>query len=155
MNALQLAQVNIARLKVAIEHPDVRDFVAGLAPINAQAEASGGFVWRLQDDAGDATQIAYDPNPLLIVNLSVWESVEALRAFTYSPEHLAYLKRRREWFGRLATPHFCMWWITAGQRPTPAKARERLKILEQRGSSAAAFTFSQRYPPKLSESSQM
>ena len=155
--AWQLAQVNIAALKVPIDHPDVQDFVDGLAPINAQAEASSGFVWRLQDDAGDAgdaTHIAYDQNPLLIVNLSVWESAETLKAFTYSPEHLAYLRRRREWFSRLATPHFCMWWIPAGQRPTPAEARERLQQLETHGPSAAAFTFSKLYPPELSGSSQ-
>ncbi|ULH16787.1 DUF3291 domain-containing protein [Deinococcus sp. KNUC1210] len=143
-----LAQVNIAELKVPIGHPDVQDFVDGLAPINAQAEASSGFLWRLQDEAGDATQIAYDPNPLLIVNLSVWESADALKAFTYSPEHLAYLRRRREWFSRLATPHFCMWWIPAGHHPTPAEARERLSMLETHGPSAAAFTFSRLYSPE-------
>ena len=150
----QLAQVNIAQLNVPIDHPDVQDFVDGLAPINAQAEASGGFVWRLKDDGGDATHIAYDPNPLLIVNLSVWESIEALKAFTYSPEHLAYLRRRREWFSRLATPHFCMWWGAAGHRPTPVEARERLNELETHGPTPAAFTFSKLYPPELSGSSQ-
>ncbi|GGR25012.1 DUF3291 domain-containing protein [Deinococcus ruber] len=145
----QLAQVNIAELKVPISHPDVQDFVDGLAPINAQAEASSGFVWRLQDEAGDATQIAYDPNPLLIVNLSVWESADALKAFTYSPEHLAYVRRRREWFSRLAAPHFCMWWIPADHRPTPAEARQRLHLLKTHGPSAAAFTFSTLYSPEM------
>ena len=104
---------------------------------------------------GDATSIPYDANPLLIVNLSVWESVDALRAFTYAPEHLAYLRRRREWFLRLATPHFCMWWVQAGHRPTPAEARARLASLEAHGPGAAAFNFGRVYDPEgLSPSSQ-
>ena len=143
----QLAQVNVARLHQPLDHPQIQDFVAGLAPINTLAETSPGFVWRLQDEAGDATSIPYDPDPLLIVNLSVWESVESLRAFSHSGPHLEYLKRRREWFARLGTPHFCMWWIPAGHRPTPAEARERLELLERLAQSEQAFTFSRVYGP--------
>ncbi len=141
----QLAQVNIARLHAPLDHPQIQDFVNGLAPINARAEASPGFVWRLQDEAGDATGIPYNPDPLLIVNLSVWDGVDSLRAFSYSGPHLEYLKRRREWFARLGTPHFCMWWVPTGQRPTPAEARVRLELLELLGPSEQAFTFSQVY----------
>ena len=153
---MHLAEVNIAELKVPLTHPDVQDFVDGLVPINALADASPGFVWRLQDEAGDATGVAYDGNPLLIVNLSVWESVEALRGFTYHPEYLVYLRRRREWFMRLATPHFCMWWVPAGHSPTPAEARARLAHMEPHGPSASAFTFGRIYEPEpASTSSQM
>lgn len=154
---VQLAQVNIARLHAPLDDPQIRDFVDGLAPMNALAERSPGFVWRLQDEVGDATGIAYDPDPLLIVNLSVWETVESLRAYAHSGEHLEYLKRRREWFAKLATPHFCLWWVPFGDRPNPAEARARLWQLETGGPSAAAFTFARIYPPEqvpLSASSQ-
>jgi Domain of unknown function (DUF3291) len=146
---VHLAQVNIAELKVPLDHPDVQEFVDGLTTVNAYAEASAGFVWRLQDEAGDATGVAYDSNPLLIVNLSVWQDVESLRAFTYAPEHLAYLRRRREWFSRLASPHFCLWWVPPGHRPTPQEARARLAQLEAHGPTGAAFTFAQVYPAEL------
>lgn len=147
----ELAQVNIARLHQPLDHPQTRDFVEGLAPINALAEAAPGFLWRLQDEAGDATAIPYAPDPLIIVNMSVWDSVENLRAFSHSGPHLDFMKRRREWFARLATPHFCMWWVPAGQRPTPAEARERLLTLEREGQSEAAFTFSRVYAPFSSQ----
>ena len=151
----QLAQVNIARLHAPLDHPQLRDFVDGLAPINALAEASPGFVWRLQGEAGDATGVAYDADPMLIVNLSVWDGVDSLRAFSYSGPHLGFLKRRREWFARLATPHFCMWWVSAGQRPTPTEARARLAHLDAHGPSVSAFTFAQVYDPEpVSPSSQ-
>lgn len=143
----QLAQVNVARLRAPLDAPQIKDFVDGLAPLNALAEHSPGFAWRLQDEAGDATGIAYDPNPLLIVNLSVWRDVESLRAYAHSGPHLDYLKRRREWFENLATPHFCLWWTRTGVYPDPEEARARLKLLETGGAGAAAFTFTRVYGP--------
>ena len=101
MPAVHLAQVNIARLRAPLDSPLLTDFVANLEPINALAERSPGFVWRLKDEAGDATGIPYSDDPAMIVNMSVWESVEALREFTYRSRHTDVLKRRREWFTRL------------------------------------------------------
>ena len=144
---MHLAQVNVARLRAPLDAPEIADFVAGLDPVNALAEAAPGFVWRLQDEGGNATSIPYDPDPLLIVNLSVWEGVEALRAFVYSGPHLDFLKRRREWFTRLATPYTAMWWVPVGERPTPEDARHRLLQLEAHGPTAGAFTFAHPFSP--------
>ena len=145
----QLAQVNVARLRAPLDDPQIKDFVDGLAPLNALAESSPGFVWRLQDDAGNATGVAYDPDPLLIVNLSVWQDITSLRAYAHSGPHLEYLKRRREWFARLATPHVCLWWVEPGAYPSPTEAKARLRLLETAGVSAAAFTFARVYTPEL------
>ncbi|WP_293912485.1 DUF3291 domain-containing protein [Deinococcus sp.] len=142
MPAVHLAQVNIARLRAPLGSPLLADFVAGLEPINALAESSPGFVWRLKDEAGDATQIPYSDDPAIIVNLSVWQSVEALREFTYRTRHTDFLKRRREWFTRLDFA-VALWWVPAGEFPTPAQARARLELLEARGPCAKVFTFGQ------------
>jgi len=146
-----LAQVNIARLRAPLDAPELQGFVEGLAPINALADAAPGFVWRLQDESGDATGVAYDPDPLLIVNLSVWESAEALHAFTYAGPHVEFLRRRRDWFTRLATPHLALWWVDDQHRPTPAEAHSRLAHLEAHGPTPHAFTLSQPYGPELLE----
>ena len=145
---MHLAQVNVARLRAPLDSPEIADFLAGLDPVNALAEAAPGFVWRLKDDSGNATSVPYDPDPLLIVNLSVWEGVEALRAFAYSGLHLDFLKRRREWFLRLATPYTAMWWVPAGSTPTPQDARARLAGLEAQGPTAEAFTFARLFGPE-------
>jgi hypothetical protein len=121
------------------------DFVARLPEINDLAERSPGYVWRLQDDSGDAT--ALRPfGPDVIVNLTVWESVEALRAFVYRTAHLEPLRRRRDWFLPSDTPHLVLWWIPAGARPTVAQAAERLDRLHRAGPSPEAFTLRQPYP---------
>src|SRR6185437_50621 len=97
----ELAEVNIARLLAPLDSAQLADFVAGLEPINALGDAAPGFVWRLQDEAGDATSIRPFDDDWIIVNLTVWTSAETLRAFFYNDDHRAYLRRRREWFERL------------------------------------------------------
>ncbi|ANE44223.1 DUF3291 domain-containing protein [Deinococcus puniceus] len=146
-----LAQVNIARLRAPLDAPELQGFVEGLAPINALADAAPGFVWRLQDESGDATSVVYDPDPLLIVNLSVWESAEALHAFTYTGPHVEFLRRRRDWFNRLATPHLALWWVDDQHRPTPAEAHDRLAHLEAHGPTPHAFTLSKLHGPEVLE----
>jgi hypothetical protein len=136
-----LAQLNVGRLLAPLDDPATAGFVAGLEPINAVADAAPGFVWRLQDDTGDATHIRAHPDPLFIVNLSVWESLEDLAAFVYEGAHVPLMRRRREWFSRMATAHLVLWWVPAGTRPTPAEALDRLDLLERHGPSPAAFTF--------------
>ena len=145
---MHLAQVNVARLTAPIDDPRIREFVDGLAPVNALADAAPGFVWRMQDDSGDATHIEVDPDPLMIMNLSVWEDVAALMAFVRSPDHAAYLRRRREWFQRWTDgPYVCLWWVEEGHRPTPAEALERLAHLRAVGPSPQAFTTSKVFEP--------
>jgi hypothetical protein len=147
MNLFQLAQLNVARLRAPIDDPLIADFVARLPEVNALAERSPGFVWRLQDVAGDATHIrAYD-DPLIIVNLTVWASIEALYDFAFRSDHRDVMRRRREWFDKLADAYVVLWWIPAGSRPTVTEARERLDRLRRDGPTPDAFTFRARFPP--------
>ena len=143
----QLAQLNVGRLLAPLDDPRISDFVDALDQINALAEASPGFVWRLQSDSGNATDIRVDQDPLLIVNLSVWESVEALFDFTYRTVHSSILARRRDWFEKMGVAHLVLWWIDAGHRPSRTEALERLERLRRDGPTADAFTFKQRFLP--------
>jgi hypothetical protein len=116
--------------------------VALLEPVNALADAAPGFVWRLQDESGDATSIKAFGDERLIVNMSVWENLDALWRFVYDSEHLAVMRRRREWFERLRM-HLALWWVPAGTLPTVEDAELRLAALEERGPTDYAFTFKQ------------
>jgi hypothetical protein len=141
-----LAQVNIALPREPLDTPLLADFVAALAPVNAVADASPGFVWRLQTEDGDATAIRAFGDDRLIVNMSVWESVEALRAFVHGHGHAAVLRRRREWFERLGEAETALWWVPAGTLPTIADAEERLAHLRAHGATPRAFTLRTTFP---------
>jgi hypothetical protein len=141
-----LAQINIARLVAPLDDPRIADFVAQLDSINALAERVPGFVWRLQSDSGNATDIAYSDDPFVIVNMSVWESVEALRDYAYASKHRDVMRDRAKWFEKMEQPNYCLWWIPAGHVPTVAEGRERLTHYQQHGATAHSFWFSQRYP---------
>jgi hypothetical protein len=135
-----LAQINVARLR----HPEgdlrMADFFDNLDRVNAAAERMPGFIWRLKDESGNATQIrAYD-DPLILTNISVWETPDAFEAFVWRTVHLQFYHRRGEWFdGTLAGPHFAMWWVPEEHRPTPAEGRGRLEHLAAHGPSDHAF----------------
>jgi heme-degrading monooxygenase HmoA len=141
-----LAQVNLATLRAPLDGPELAQFVARLEPINALADASPGFVWRLQTEDGDATAIRPFDDDRIMVNLSVWESFEALRAFVYASRHLEVMRHRRAWFHRMADPYLALWWVPAGTIPTVAEARERLELLARLGPTAEAFTFRSPFP---------
>lgn len=146
VTAFHLAQLNIALPKDPLDAPLLADFVAMLDPVNARAEAADGFVWRLKDDAGDATAFRGFGDDRIIVNLSVWQSLEALEAFVYrDAEHLSVMRRRRTWFERL-TPFLALWWVPAGHRPTVAEAEEKLARIEADGPTPEAFTFRRAFP---------
>ncbi|MFD1144127.1 DUF3291 domain-containing protein [Larkinella insperata] len=141
MATYQLAQVNVAQMLAPLDSPLMADFVANLDPINALADQSPGFVWRLKTEEGDATAIqAFDDN-LILVNLSVWETIDALKNYTYHTAHTAIMKRRREWFSKFQGAYMVLWWIEAGHFPTPLEARQRLNALSQLGPTPYAFTF--------------
>lgn len=145
--SFHLAQLNIALPLEPLDSPQLSAFVERLAPVNAAADAAPGFVWRLQTDDGDATAITAFGDERLIVNMSVWESMSALRAFVFgSRAHLDVLRRRREWFARLGELHLVLWWVRAGQLPTVADAEERLARLRAHGPSRDAFTFREHFP---------
>jgi heme-degrading monooxygenase HmoA len=142
-----LAQVNIARAREPLDAPLLADFVAALDPVNARADRAPGFVWRLTASDGAALTVDPSGDDRLIVNMSVWESLEALRAFAYTdPDHVAVMRRRRSWFERLEQ-HLALWWIDAGSVPTVAQANERLTLLRAIGPSPDAFTFRRHFPP--------
>jgi hypothetical protein len=145
MSDWHIAQLNVARLRQPIDAPETAGFVANLDPVNAIADAAPGFVWRLQDDSGNATSIHTSADPLLIVNLSVWESIEALAAFVCRSPHADVFRRRREWFERATDPYLVLWWITAGAPPTVDDAMDRLHHLRAHGPTAEAFTFRERF----------
>jgi Domain of unknown function (DUF3291) len=142
-----VAQLNIGRMVAPITAPEVADFVANLEPINALADRSPGFVWRLQTEAGNATSVHAFDDELLLLNMSVWESIEALRAFTYTTAHTAVLRRRAEWFERLAEAHLVLWWVPAGHLPSVDEAIERLERLRRNGPTPEAFTFRAPFAP--------
>lgn len=147
MPAHHLAQLNIGRLHAPEGSPIVAGFFAALDPINALADAAPGFVWRLQTEEGNATDIRPYDDDLVLVNMSVWESLDALKAFVYRSDHRAVMARRREWFERMTDAFTALWWVPAGVAPTVADAVERLEILRAKGPSPDAFTFRDPFPP--------
>lgn len=146
MAAYHLAQCNIARLRAPLDSPLLGEFVAALEPVNRLADGSPGFVWRLQTEDGDATSIRAFDDDMLIVNMSVWESVGALADFTYRSGHRDVLRRRRQWIEALDAPHLVLWWIRAGTFPTVVEAKERFEVLGARGPCPGAFTFGSPFP---------
>ncbi|MFE6281063.1 DUF3291 domain-containing protein [Streptomyces sp. NPDC057877] len=143
--AVHLAQLNVATLRYPLDDPRTAPFVELLDPVNAAADAAPGFVWRLvEDGAGDATGLR-PAGEDVIVNLTVWETQEALWDFTYRSGHLEVMRRRREWFERHVQAHLVLWWVPAGHVPTVDEALERLADLNAHGPSPRAFTFASSY----------
>ena len=148
-----LAQLNIGKLRGGRDDSAMAGFFDNLDRVNAAAERMPGFVWRLKDDSGNATNIPWVGDPNMAVNLSVWESVEALEKFVWQTVHTKIYARKAEFFEKPATPHFVRWWIEAGHIPTVGEAKERLLHLEAHGPTADAFTFKQPFaPPAVLES---
>jgi hypothetical protein len=141
----QLAQVNIGRLRAPIDHPMIKDFADNLDPVNAQAEASPGFVWRLTGDGNNATDLQPFEDPLIAINMSVWTDIQSLGAFVYRGDHVTIMRRRREWFEHMDVFQV-LWWVPAGHRPTIDEAKEKLALLETLGPTAQAFTFKTPFP---------
>jgi hypothetical protein len=119
------------------------DFVAQLDEINALAERSPGFVWRLTGEGNDATSLRPFDDDFIIVNMSVWETLEDLRGYVYKSAHTAVMRRRREWFEQFESVYVALWWVEAGHLPTVGEAKQRLLHLEAHGPTAEAFTFKQ------------
>jgi hypothetical protein len=146
-----LAQINIGRLIAAVDDPKIAEFVGQLDAINALADAAPGFVWRLQSASGNATDIAYNQDPFVHVNMSVWSSFESLNDYVYHSDHVRVLGDRAKWFDKMEKPHYCLWWVPAGHIPSVAEGRERLEHYQQHGSTPYAFSFSQHFPAHSGE----
>jgi hypothetical protein len=136
-----LAQCNIVKLKAPLDSPTVAGFVAALDPINAVADAAPGFVWRLKSDDGNATSIRVFADDQILLNMSVWESTEALRIYVYKSDHKEVLRRRREWADRFEGVQSALWWTRAGTVPEPTEAVARLEALGRLGPTEYAFSF--------------
>jgi Domain of unknown function (DUF3291) len=146
VSGFHLAQMNVARLRAPLESPELADFVAWLEPINAIADRSPGFVWRLQTDEGDATSIRAFDDDMMLVNMSVWESVEALAAFVYRSDHRSAFTRRFEWFERLEELYLVLWWVPTGTIPTVEGGVRRLEQLRAHGPTPDAFIIKNPFP---------
>jgi hypothetical protein len=142
----QLAQVNIGRLVAPAEDPRVKPFFAELDRINALADASPGFIWRLQGEGNSATDLQPTPDPLTIVNMSVWQDADALFGFVYRSAHTPVMAQRRSWFAPWEGAYQALWWIPAGHIPSIDEALAKLWLLDRHGPSPHAFTFKARFP---------
>ncbi|NUR00634.1 MAG: DUF3291 domain-containing protein [Streptomyces sp.] len=153
--AYQLAQVNIGRLKAPLDSAQLKDFVDNLDPVNADAHAADGFVWRLGSDSGNATDVPVFGDEWLIINMSVWRDSNALTAYMYQGRHREMLARRREFFERVQEAMVALWWVPAGHRPTVAEAEQRLLHLRANGPTPYAFTLRTSFPPGAREAVAM
>ncbi len=141
-----LAEVNIGRILAPLDDPIMAGFVARLDEINALADGSPGFVWRLQGDSGNATYLRPYDDDRILFNLSVWESVQHLRDFTYRSQHSELVKQRKDWFSKFDGLYYALWWVPAGHIPTVEEAKTRLEHLRTHGDSAFAFSFKRAFP---------
>ena len=142
-----VAQMNVGTARYPLDDPRIAEFMGRLDEVNALADTALGFIWRLQSDAGNATSIKLSDNPLFIVNMSVWESVESLFDFVYRTSHRSVMVKRRNWFERPDGAYMVLWWVPAGTIPTPHEGLMRLRWLDQNGPTPYAFDFRSKFPP--------
>jgi hypothetical protein len=140
-----LAELNVGRMRFPLTDARMAAFVEQLAPINALADGTPGFIWRLQSEAGDATALRPFPDDMMIVNFSVWETIDALFQYTYYSDHAKVFRDRKQWFEMMREHYLVMWWIPAGHIPTLVEAKERLEALRRDGPTAFAFNFKERF----------
>ncbi|SRR5258706_6937734 len=149
--SFHLAQINVGKILGPIDSAVMAGFVALLPEVNALAEASPGFVWRLQTDEGNATSVHAFSDPMMLMNMSVWESIESLRAFTYQSRHLGPLKDRAKWFELPKEPHMALWWVPVGHVPSVEEGVERLLHRRAHGDTEYAFSFTNSFPAPQKE----
>jgi hypothetical protein len=143
-----LAQINIGRAIGDVDGPALVDFMALLDPVNELADNSPGFVWRMQDEDGNNTALRPYDDDRMIVNMSTWETIDALWDFVYKTMHIEVMRRRREWFERFESTYLALWWVPAGTIPTIEDAKLRLASLDDHGPTPYAFTFKKRFAPE-------
>jgi hypothetical protein len=140
-----LAQVNIGKIVAPMNSPQMAGFADNLDKINALAENSEGFIWRLKDDSNNATSIKVFEDDFLLINMSVWKNIDYLYKYVYQSAHADYLKRRKEWFEKMPEMYMALWYITETHIPNSTEAIERLQFLRSNGDSPYAFGFKTRY----------
>lgn len=154
MSKYELAELNIAVMKEPLDSPTMADFVANLDRINALAEQSPGFVWRLTDEGNDATSLR-PLDDMTLVNMSTWRDVASLHHYVFKTAHIEIMRRRHEWFERMREAHTVLWWVPSGHRPSVAEAIDRLAHLRAHGPSARAFTFRDAHAPPDEQTSAL
>jgi len=140
-----LAQYNVATLVAPLDDPRLDEFRASLDRINQLGDRSPGFVWRHKNADGNSTGTRVGDDPLVVINFTVWESIEALFEYTYHSDHVEVFRRRREWFDEHGGPYLVFWWIPAGHIPGVHEAEARLAYLREHGPTAHAFDFKHRF----------
>ena len=154
MTRFHLAQANIGRTRAPLDDPIMEGFRTQLDPINAIADRTPGFVWRLQTEDGNAMAIRPYADERMAINMSVWESLDALQRFVYKSAHVGPLRDRKQWFEPIEGPIQVLWWVPAGHIPTVEEAKDRLQRLKEHGPTQAAFTFRASFPPPSAEASE-
>jgi Domain of unknown function (DUF3291) len=148
MARYQIAQVNIGRIKAPLDSALMAGFMSRLDEINALADKSPGFVWRLQTNEGNATYFRpYEHDDRILLNMSVWETVEALQHYVYKTAHAELLRHRHEWFEKFVGFYVALWWVPVGHKPGIDEAKKRLAHLERYGATEFAFTFKNVFEP--------
>jgi hypothetical protein len=143
-----IAQVNVGRIRGPLDGSVMAGFMQRLDEINALADRSPGFVWRLQTNEGNATYFRpYEHDDQILLNMSVWESIEALKNYVYRTAHAELLRHREEWFEKFAGVYMALWWVPAGHVPGIDEAKKRLAHLEKHGPTQYAFTFKNVFQP--------
>ena len=144
--AWHLAQVNIARMLAPLDSPVMAGFVARLDELNTLADSSPGFLWRFQNESGNATYLRPYDDDRVLFNMSTWTTPELLKAYVYRTAHAEMIRQRQQWFEHLSDAVLALWWVPAGHRPTVDEAKERLEHLHRHGPSAQAFGFRGIFP---------
>ena len=143
-----LAQINIARMVgINIDDPIMQEFADNLDKVNALAEQSKGFVWRLKDESNNASAFNPYQDEQIIINISVWKDISSLEAFTYKTFHSDFLRRRKEWFVKYGEAHYALFWIEKGSTPSVEEAVDRLSYLQKHGPTERAFSFGRPFEP--------
>jgi hypothetical protein len=150
-NHHHIAQINVARMVAPLGDSRMAGFASRIDEINALAEASPGFVWRLKSETGDATSIQAFADPTILVNMSVWESIDALHDYVYRTTHRELVRERKNWFLPYDGPYYALFWIPSGHVPTVDEGKERLAYLAENGASPRAFWFGKRFSPSERE----
>jgi len=146
LSAFHIAQVNVAQAKAGMDSEVMQGFVSRLGEINALADGADGFIWRLKEEGGSATAIRVFDDPLLLINMSVWANLDALKHYVYKSLHVELIKDREVWFNKMGESHQALWWIPAGHIPSIEEAQKQLEYIRKHGPSAQAFAFAKPYP---------
>ena len=147
VHVFELAQLNIGRIVAPLDDPQLKEFVDNLDPINALAEHSVGFVWRLKGTDNNATSIRAFDDDMIIVNMSVWRDLESLKHYVYQSDHTRFLRERKKWFSVMSEMYMALWWVPAGHQPSVQEAQARLMHLRQHGETPHAFSFRKTFLP--------